>query len=215
MNLTKINKYITNLYKNKSGITKKQYYLSTELKDFIPSVDDDVARLLSLIIQLSKPKKILEIGTGIGYSTVSMAKVIKKHGGKIVTIEFDKASALQAEKNFEKAGLSEVIELKIGDAQELISRLEGKFDLIFQDVDKRLYPKLFADCMRLLKSGGILMAEDTLFPVIGLASKWSHLIAPIDEFNHLVVNSLDLESTILPVGDGVTLAVKKITQNAN
>ena len=53
------------------------------------------------------------------------------------------------------------------------------------------------------------MAEDTLFPVIDLDPKWSHLIAPIDEFNQLVVNNPDLESTILPIGDGVTLAIKK------
>lgn len=209
MNLTKANKYIANLYKNKADITKNQYHLSAELKNFIPVVDDDVARLLSLIIQLSHSKKILEIGTGIGYSTVSMAKVIKKYGGKIVTIEFDKPSAGQAEKNFEKAGVSDFIELKIGDARELISHMDREFDLIFQDADKRLYPELFVDCMRLLKPGGILIAEDTLFSVIDLDPKWSHLIAPIDEFNHLVVNSPDLESTILPIGDGVTLAIKK------
>lgn len=178
------------------------------MKNFIPIIDDDVARLLSIIIQLSHTKKILEIGTGIGYSTVSMAKIIKEYGGKIITIEFDKPSANQAMRNFEKAGVSDFIELKIGDAQELISKIKGKFDLIFQDADKRLYPKLFVDCLRLLKTGGILIAEDTLFPVIDLDSKWSHLIAPINEFNHLVVNSPDLESTILPIGDGVTIAVK-------
>lgn len=209
MNFTKINKYLDKLYKNNTLIGKKQYKSSSELKDFIPIIDDDVARLLSIIVQMSRSKKILEIGTGIGFSTISMARAIKKHGGKITTIEFDEASAIQAKKNFTKAGLSKVIEIKIGDAQKIILQMKDKFDLIFQDADKRLYPCIFKDCIRLLKSGGILIAEDTLFPVINLSPKYSHLIAPIDKFNRLVADNPDLESTILPIGDGLTIAIKK------
>lgn len=97
----------------------------------------------------------------------------------------------------------------MGDAKEIIPSLNGEFDMIFQDVDKRLYPVLFQDCLRLLKKGGILAAEDTLFPVLDLEDKWHNLIEPIKEFNNLVINCKELKSTLLPIGDGVVVALKK------
>lgn len=75
-------------------------------------------------------------------------------------------------------------------------------------VDKRLYAPLLDDCVRLLRSDGILVAEDTLFPVLDLDPKWHDLIAPIETFNREILSHPDLKSTILPVGDGVTIAVK-------
>ena len=101
------------------------------------------------------------------------------------------------------------IEIQIGDVKELVPQLQGEFDFIFQDADKQLYPKLFKDCVRLLKQGGILMADDTLFPVIDIDPGLRHLIPPIDEFNQMVANSSEIVSTILPVGDGVTIVVKR------
>ncbi|MBC8525841.1 MAG: O-methyltransferase [Candidatus Cloacimonetes bacterium] len=209
MNFETINKYIADLYANKTSLTRSKYESSTELKDFVPVVDDDVAMLLRLLLQLTCARRVLEIGTSIGYSTTSMAQVVKKYDGKIITIEFDEKVASQAQTNFKRAGVADFIELQIGDAQVLIPQLQGDFDLIFQDVDKRLYPRLLPDCIRLLKQGGLLVAEDTLFPVIDLDPEWHHLIPPIEEFNHLVANNPELESTILPIGDGVTLAIKK------
>jgi predicted O-methyltransferase YrrM len=207
MILETINEYITGLYAGQEG--RDQYVNRTELKEFVPVVDDDVARLLKLLLRLVRPTKVLEVGTSIGYSTVSMAQVVREYGGKIFTIEFDRQVAAQALKNFERAGMSDCIELIMGDAQEVVPRLETGFDFIFLDVDKRLYSKLLPSCVQLLKQGGALSAEDTLFPVIELAPKWHYLIAPIDEFNRLVCADDELESTVLPIGDGVTIAVKK------
>lgn len=209
MDFDKIASYIEDLYKNNSEMDRKTFIEGTELKEFIPVVDNDVARMLKLIIYLIKPKKILEIGTSIGFSASSMARVVKEYGGKIVTIEYDEKVARQAEENFRKQGLDEVIEIKMGDAKTIIPSLDEEFDMIFQDVDKRLYPILFEDCMKLLKHGGILAAEDTLFPVLDLEGKWHNLIEPIKEFNKLVVNDDRLFSTMLPIGDGFVIAIKK------
>ncbi len=206
MTLETINEYIANLYADQEG--RDLYVKKTELKEFIPVVDDDVARLLKLLLRLVNPKRVLEIGTSIGYSTTSMAQVVKVYGGKIFTVEFDEQVAAQARKNFERAGVSDCIELLVGDAQAIVPQLEAGFDFIFLDVDKRLYSKLLPDCIRLLRRGGVLAVEDTLFPVIDLDPKWQHLIEPIDEFNRLVFASNELESTVLPIGDGVTVAVK-------
>jgi predicted O-methyltransferase YrrM len=207
MTLEAINEYIAGLYAGQEG--RDQYVKETELKEFIPVVDDDVARLLKLLLHLVRPTRVLEIGTSIGYSTTSMARVVRAYGGKIFTVEFDEQVAEQARKNFERAHVSDCIELLIGDAQEVMPQLEGGFDFIFLDVDKRLYAKLLPMCVDLLRQGGILAAEDTLFPVIDLDSKWQYLIAPIEEFNRFVCTHAELESTILPIGDGVTIAVKK------
>jgi predicted O-methyltransferase YrrM len=209
MQFDKANAYISGLYSARTDLTREQYASATDLKDFIPTVDDDVARFLKLLLHLIRAKRVLEIGTSIGYSTTSMAQVIKDYQGQIVTIEYDEQVARQALLNFERAGVANCIELRLGDAREIVPQLSGEFDLVFLDVDKRLYAPLLPDCVRLLRSGGILVAEDTLFPVIELEPKWHHLIAPIEEFNRRVVNQPEVESTILPIGDGVTMAVKK------
>jgi caffeoyl-CoA O-methyltransferase len=134
-------------------------------------------------------------------------------GPYTVTTEYDDEVAGQARVNFERAGLSSCIQLRIGDARDVIPELEdGSFDFVFLDVDKRLYPPLLPHCVRVLRDGGLLVAEDTLFPVIELDPKWHDLIPSIEEFNRLVANHEELESTILPVGDGVTLAVRKPRQ---
>ena len=164
---------------------------------------------LGILLKISGAKNILEIGTSIGYSTISMANVIKNTNGMIKTIEFDEIVAKQAKENFERLGVSDYIEVVIGDAKKVLPSLDEQFDLIFLDVDKRLYEPLLNDCVRLLSENGVLVAEDTLFPVLDLDEKWHYLINPIEKFNQAVIDYENLESTILPIGDGVTIAVKK------
>ncbi|EHI97283.1 Methyltransferase type 11 [Clostridium sp. DL-VIII] len=212
MNFNEINDYIKQLYK-KSKLTQEQYIMDTKLKDFAPVVDDDVAKMLQILIMMNRPLKILEIGTSIGFSTVMMAKVIKAYGGKIVTIEIDADVAKQAIENFEREGVNEQIEVKIGDARTVLSGLNDTFDIIFQDCgDKTLYLKLFDQYIRLLKSGGLLIAEDTLFPVFDFGSEFGDLTQmceAIDAFNMKIANCSQFESTLLPIGDGLTVAIKR------
>ncbi len=209
MTLQRIDDYITSLYAGRAGLTRRQYVAETELKQYGSIVDDNVARLLQLLLRMTHARQVLEIGTSIGFSTASMAQVVKEFDGKIITIEFDEKAADQALANFQRFGLSDFIEVLIGDAGALVPQLQEEFDFIFLDVEKELYPRIFADCVRLLRPGGLLVADDTLFPVMDFGRRWRHLISPVEEFNHLVANSQDLESTILPVGDGITVAVKR------
>jgi len=211
MNLEEASRYINRLYE-KRGINREEYIKFTELEKFGSIIDEDVSRTLQVLFKITRPRKVLEIGTSIGYSTVSMASIVKEYGGKITTIERDEHVAEQAIKNFERFGVSENIEVKIGDAQEILPQMESdKFDVIFQDVgDKRLYPVLFDDCIRILKSNGLLLAEDTLFPVMDrFKQHHKELVAAINKFNEIVTKDPDLESTILSIGDGLTIAIKK------
>jgi predicted O-methyltransferase YrrM len=211
MNLKEASRYINGLY-GKRGVNRAEYIESTELEKFGSIVDEDVSRALQVLFYLTRPQNVLEIGTSIGYSTVSMATVVKEYGGKITTIEHDENVAEQAIKNFKREGVAETIEVKTGDAQKIIPQIESeRFDSIFQDVgDKRLYPLLFDDCIRVLKPGGLLVAEDTLFPVMDRFKK-SHeeLVESINKFNQMVADDPRLESTILFIGDGLTVAIKK------
>lgn len=203
----KANDYIESLYKEQ-GVDRDKYIDETEFKDFIPVVDQDVSRMMQVLIKLLKPKNILEIGTSIGYSTVSFAKAVKEYGGKVTTIELDEKVAQQAIKNFEREGVSQIIEVKIEDACKIIPQLHDKFDVIFQDVGgKELYPLLFNDCIRLLKTGGLLLSEDTLLQFKSTLKQTSY-IEPLNKFNKMVAESEHLESTIIPIGDGLTVAVK-------
>jgi predicted O-methyltransferase YrrM len=208
MTMQEVTDYICSLYPHQARRT--EYLHETEFREFIPVVDEDVARLLQLLLRLTGARSVLEIGTSIGYSTMSMATVVEELGGRIVTIEYDEEVAEQARVNFDRAGVAPCIQLLIGDARAVMPELEdGSFDFIFLDVDKRLYPSLLPHCVRLLRDGGLLAAEDTLFPVIELDPKWHDLIPSIEEFNRLVAGHEELESTILPIGDGVTLALRK------
>ena len=95
--------------------------------------------------------------------------------------------------------------------KEIIPQIQEKFDIIFQDVgDKKLYPILLDDCLRILKPGGLLLAEDTLFPVMFKSKEHEEdFIKPIHKFNENIANNPNLESTILSIGDGLTISLQK------
>ena len=208
--LEKYRAYVEDLYRVKGSLRRKEFVNKTGWKDFVPVVDDDAARFLQLMLQMKKPKNILEIGTSIGFSAASMALTAKEYDGKITTIEFDSAAAEQAKRNFERSGVDNIVQRMLGDALRIVPDFsDGSFDFIFQDVDKRLYPVLLEDCIRILKTGGIFIADDALFPAMELDPKWNDQVDPMREFNRLIVAAPDLESTLLPIGDGMVVAVKK------
>lgn len=209
MECEKITGYIDHLYEKKSFVKQEDFTAYMQFKEYIPTVNDEAACFLRLLIRLTKPKNILEIGTSVGYSTASMAFAVKEYGGQITTIEFDDKAADQAEKNFVKAGVSEYIKVIRGDATEILKNLTGTYDLIFQDVDKKLYSALLDDCIRLLDKNGILLSDDALFPVIDLDEKWSDLVEPVRKYNEEVIGCPKLESVLIPIGDGVMMSVKK------
>lgn len=201
--------YIERLYSGRAAIDREAYIAGTEPLDFIPVVDEDVARFLMLMVAIRKPMRILELGTSIGYSAASMATTAKSYGGKVTTIEFEPEAAEAARRNFERYGLSGSIEILRGDARKVLPGLGGPYDLIFQDVDKRLYPELYEDCARLLSPDGIFLADDTLFPALDLAPRWEELKAPIEAFNRMIAADERFSSSLLPIGDGLTVAARR------
>ena len=208
MDLERVNSHINDLYNSSMQLTKETYAKKTNYVDFIPTIDTEVARFLTLIIELNDIRNILEIGTSIGYSTTIMGKAIKEKLGKVTTIEYDKKVAEKAKQNFIRENVDDVIDIVYGDARKILPTLSTGYDLIFQDAEKTIYPDIYEDCIRLLKKDGIFIIDDTLFDIIDLDEKWNYLKEPISRFNNILANDSRVKSTILPIGDGVSIAVK-------
>lgn len=151
--LEKYQAYIEDLYSAKSLLRREEFVDKTSWKDFVPVIEDDAARFLQLMLWMKTPKNILEIGTSIGFSATSMALTARKYGGKITTIEFNSTAAEQAKRNFERSGVDNIVQIKFGDACKIVPGFsDSSFDLIFQDVDNKLYLVLLKDCIRILRS---------------------------------------------------------------
>jgi predicted O-methyltransferase YrrM len=138
----KITRYIESLYKSKEYLLQKSYVKDMEVKKYIPTVDDCTANFLRLLIKLTKPMNILEIGTSVGYSTTSMALEVKEYGGKITTIEFDENVASQAEQNFKNAGVDNTITLLKGDAMDIVAKTRRRIQYDFSGCRQKIVCKV-------------------------------------------------------------------------
>jgi len=172
----------------------------------IPIIPLATARLLAFLVATIRAERILEIGTGIGYSTIWLARAAQHHGGQVITVEISERLAEEARENIERAGLIEAVTILIGDAERIVPRLTDPFDLIFQDAEKSLYPRLLNDCLRLLRKGGLLVADNALFPVLEAGEEWAE---PVHRYNEMIFARRDLESVILPLGPGVAVSLKR------
>jgi len=200
--------YIEEIYSATDEPKMLDYICKVSRNDFGPTIEDDIARLFKVLIHLTKPKRILEIGTSIGFSTTSMALAAKNYGGTITTLEIDESWAEIAKQIFRREGVSDSIEVVTGDAQDLLPTFpDESFDIVFQDSSKIHYPAMLKDCLRVLKKGGLFLVDDSLFPVMRTEENWSDSDAKIHEFNKALLN-FSVKSTILPLGDGCTVAVK-------
>jgi len=154
-------------------------------------------------------KNVFEMGSAIGYSTIWWARAVGE-GGRVIYTDGDPKNAEQARRYFDRAGVAGRIIIKTGDALELLSEQKQQFDVIFNDVDKEDYPRVFRLVLPRLRKGGLFVTDNVL---------WSGRVAQknpseastkaILEFNRLLYSSPDLFTTILPIRDGVAVAIKK------
>lgn len=178
-------------------------------RDDVPIIGPVEARLLALLARSVGASRILEIGTAIGYSTIWLAQVAQERGGKVVSLERNRKMFEQAEANLRKAGLSGSAELLLGDADELLTKLEGPFDFIFQDADKEQYSSQLEPCVRLLRSGGLLVTDNVLW---GGSVCWNDpdpVAQKIRDYNARLVAHPQLETAFVPLRDGVAISRKR------
>ncbi len=173
--------------------------------DIQPSIGPEVGKLLGLLIRLMRARRVLEMGTCLGYSTIWLAQALQTTGGKLVSIEYKDDLFEDTRRNIALAGLTDVVELIKGDARVIIEQVHGPFDMILQDSDKNLYPLLLERSIALTRQYGIIVADDALFKPRGIPAALSE---PMHDYNQRVFADTRLYSTILPIGDGVTISVK-------
>jgi len=175
----------------------------------IPIVGPAVGRILYQLALMINAKNIFELGSAIGYSTIWWARAVGE-GGRVVYTDGDRKKADEARGYFDRAGVSQRITVKTGDALELLSEEKGEFDIIFNDIDKVDYPRAFKLALPSLRKGGLFVADNVLWSGKVAQEKPSEASTKaILEFNRLLYNSTDLFTTILPIRDGVAVAIKK------
>ncbi len=175
----------------------------------VPIIGPAVARFLALLVQISGARRIFEMGSAIGYSTIWLARAAGPKAQVFYT-DGDPENARLAEAHFRKAGVAKRIRIQTGNALELLKKTPGKFGLIFNDVDKHQYPEAMRIAVPKLKRGGLFVTDNTLW-----SGRAARPAAPgdkntlgVQELNRLTFSSKELFPVLLPLRDGVTVARK-------
>lgn len=183
----------------------------THLKEVHPQMlsGNILGGFLTFISQLKAPERILEVGTYTGYSAICLAKGLKP-GGKLITLDLNDELRQTALSFFEKAGVSEVIELINGDALEIIPNLQGPFDLVFIDANKESYPAYYEMIVPMVVKGGLIMADNVLWggKVLDTKERESST-SSIQKFNQMVTLDPRVKNLLLPIRDGLMLLKKQ------
>lgn len=180
----------------------------------VPIIPLEVKSFMTTVLAGKRPKRILEIGTAIGYSAILMSQYLEE-GGHITTIERNPKMQVRAKENIAKAGLETVIEMKEGDALDILPTITGQFDFIFIDAAKGHYNTFFEWSKKLVADGGIIMADNVLHK--GMVAKDRFDIPRrqrtihkrMREFLVDILNDPKYKSSVLPIGDGVAICYKK------
>jgi predicted O-methyltransferase YrrM len=202
-----------------SGLITQNDPLLVEMREYaknmhIPVVVSETARFLETICAISKPEKILEIGTAIGYSSIIMAKALNSEC-IIDTIEIDAEMASTAAFYIKKASLEGAIRIINGEALDVLQCLNKPYDLIFLDAAKGQYPQFLPHCLRLISVNGILLSDNVLYG--GLVAKQGR----IEHKHRTIANRLreyleelfamdNLVTSVVPIGDGIAISFRRV-----
>lgn len=206
-----ITEYLNTLIEEKDSdlLTLEEYAMENN----VPIVQREVANLLKFMVSMKRPKKILELGTAIGYSSILMSKVCKSVN-EIVTIERNEKMVDIAHKNIEKLDLNKKIQILQGDCLEILKTLNTKFDLIFIDAGKAHYNEFFPYCLNLLNPDGIIISDNVLFRGMVanndlLIRRKITIVKRMRKYLIDISSREDLITTILPIGDGVAITMRR------
>ena len=183
-------------------------------KTDVPIIRKEMESFLRVMIRMKSPEKILELGTAIGYSAILMAKCMPDNC-TITTIENYEKRIPIAGANIEKSGFGDRIHLMEGDALEVLKQLNEPFDFVFMDAAKAQYLNYLEELLRLMPRGGVLIADNVLQDgeliesryVIDRRNRTIH--SRMREYLYRVKHMKELETCIIPIGDGVALSIKK------
>ena len=183
------------------------------LRDRVPIIRKEMQSFLKVLLMIKRPMRILEVGAAVGFSAILMSEYMPE-GGHITTIEnYDKRIPI-ARANFKRAGKEEQIDLIEGDALEVMHGLEGPYDLIFVDAAKGQYIHYLPEVMRLLGTDGVLVSDNVLQEGDIIESRFAverrnrTIHSRMREYLYELKHHDQLQTSIIPLGDGVALSVK-------
>lgn len=202
----KQNNYIENIINEPSDIMSFLRESENFRDDICPSVGKEIGKFLYILVLITKSKKIIEVGTSIGYSTSWLGLAAKKNRGHVYTIEVSERLINEAELNLKLMKLDNNITFIKGLGEEVIPKLADSFDLIFIDGATKSYEQLYEISLAKLKKGGLLIFEDILFSVSGKRKIQRKMM---NDFNMKISNDKRIEKTFLNIGDGLLLCFKK------
>ena len=183
------------------------------LEDHIPIIMDDTLEVIENRLKNVKSRKILEIGTAVGYSAICFSEFLSEDG-KIDTIEREHDRVEEARKNIEKAEVQDKINIIEGDAVEILPTLQGKYNVVFIDASKGKYPFFLKEALRLLADNGIIFADNVLYKGYVLSDYNKHkqrtAVRNLREFLAELQNNPELKTEILEVGDGLAVAERVV-----
>lgn len=184
------------------------------LADNVPIIRKEMGNLLKVLLALKQPSKILEVGTAVGYSSILMSENMPKDC-TITTIEnYDKRIPV-ARNNFKRVGKEDVITLIEGDAMDILKTLDGEFDFVFIDAAKGQYLYYFTEIIKKMPKGGLLISDNVLQEGEIIQSKYSitrrnrTIHERMREYLYMLTHSEEVVTSIVPIGDGITLSVKQ------
>lgn len=206
-----VEEYIRTTLKSSDGLLKELEVYA--LENNVPIVHKEVAEFLKVLLKVQKPKRILEVGCAIGYSSILFASTIGKDV-EIITVERNEKMIEKAKENIRLAGLENNITILEGDAEEVLKEVSGEFDMIFLDAAKGQY-KLFYDMViDKLKVDGLLISDNILYK--GMVAHDDFVIRRKKTIVKRMRNYLDyickcdyLSTSLMPIGDGVALSYKE------
>ena len=204
-----LNHYLSNTCENETALLRK-IDRETQLEVLMPRMISGhyQGRVLSMLSNLLKPKRILEVGTFTGYSTLCLAEGLAKDG-KIITIDINEELEDKVRGYFSESGLKEKIDYRIGNAVELIPNINEQFDLVFIDADKKNNGVYYDLVFDKIKSGGIILVDNVLWSGKVLTEINDTDTSNISTFNKMVTNDVRVEKLILPIRDGIFVIRKK------
>lgn len=184
------------------------------LRDRVPIIRKEMQSFLKVLLMIKRPMRILEVGAAVGFSSILMSEYMPE-GGHITTIEnYDKRIPI-ARANFKRAGKEEQIDLIEGDALEVMHGLKGPYDLIFVDAAKGQYIHYLPEVMRLLGTDGVLVSDNVLQEGDIIESRFAverrnrTIHSRMREYLYELKHHDQLQTSIIPLGDGVALSVKR------
>ena len=203
--------YIRGLIPERTGTLKEIVDFARE--NGVPIVQKETGVFLEFMTSMKKPKKILELGTAVGFSSILMYESAGTEPD-IITIERDENMIEMAKINLERFNLTDKIKIEQGDCLEVLERLDDKFDLIFMDAGKGHYNHFLPHCLRLLKEDGIIVADNVLFRGMVASQELVKrrkitIVKRMRTYLDLVTQDENLITSVIPMGDGIAVTKRR------